>query len=62
MVLTIRSDTIRPPGVYVRMNNDNDEWTTEYYDTINGMVHINRDKNGDVCSVMVIDYSRCKDE
>ena len=55
-MLKIKFDDIRPSGVYIRVNNDNDEYVTEYYDAKdNGVVHINRDKDGDICSVMVID-------
>ena len=62
-MLKVKFDDIRPSGVYIRVNNDNPEFTTEYFDTKdNGVVQINRDENGDICSVIVIDGSRSVDE
>ena len=54
--MLLKSDDIGQTGVYVRISDEPEpEWNTEYLDASdNTIIHINRDKRNEICSVMVI--------
>lgn len=52
--MQIKYDDIKPPGVYIKLKDCAREKFTEHIFASKGTIYINRDKDGDVCSIMVV--------